>query len=514
MGCSTLHIKTEIECRVFLFDEEKGIAKPGSYFNLEVRKGEQDLLFVSTNDETLRCQMLYNVEENDCDYRILLRKVQFIQYSQDFLEKMRLAEQGDADAQLCLARIYYRGAEGVKQDYAESVYWLHKSAEQGLVEAQVDLGYCYVEGIGVNQDYTEAAKWLRKAAELGWNSAQYFLGRCYYNNKDYAEAEKWLRKAVENGYNTARELLVKIESKLDEQKKQINNVTTPYYLFFDTETTGVPRNYNAPASDTKNWPRLVQLGWILTDEKGNILNNGNEIVRPEGYVIPTDASMVHGITTEIALQYGKPLQNVIDAFLNDVKRAQCLVGHNISFDKCVVGAELYRLGLPDIVSKKRSICTMVSSTDFCKIPGYDGYKYPKLQELYRKLFGCDFEDAHDAMADITATKRCFFELERIGVVLYSDSKYYDFGKADVICRFNFCELFEKSEFKNVKCGSNIYGNYIVLLPSITGLEYTAVAYASDGSGRKHDYDKDSLIIYENSEGEFALEFGECEEDDD
>ena len=84
MGCSTLHIKTEIECRVFLFDEEKGIAKPGSYFNLEVRKGEQDLLLVSTNDETLRCQMLYNVEENDCDYRILLEKSQFVHYSLEF----------------------------------------------------------------------------------------------------------------------------------------------------------------------------------------------------------------------------------------------------------------------------------------------------------------------------------------------------------------------------------------------------------------------------------------------
>lgn len=48
MGISVLHIKTEVECRVYLFDEEKGIAKPGTYFNLEVRKGEQDLLFVST----------------------------------------------------------------------------------------------------------------------------------------------------------------------------------------------------------------------------------------------------------------------------------------------------------------------------------------------------------------------------------------------------------------------------------------------------------------------------------
>lgn len=74
MGTSVLHIKTEVECRVYLFDEEKGIAKPGTYFNLEVRKGEQDLLFVSTKDEGLFGRMIYNVEEHDCDYRLTVEK--------------------------------------------------------------------------------------------------------------------------------------------------------------------------------------------------------------------------------------------------------------------------------------------------------------------------------------------------------------------------------------------------------------------------------------------------------
>lgn len=78
----------------------------------------------------------------------------------------------------------------------------------------------------------------------------------------------------------------------------------------------------------------------------------------------------------------------------------------------MVGAELYRLGIADTVSTARSLDTMVAATDYCKIPGVYGYKWPKLIELHRKLFGCDFEDAHDAMADITATKKCFFEMKR------------------------------------------------------------------------------------------------------
>lgn len=189
-----------------------------------------------------------------------------------------------------------------------------------------------------------------------------------------------------------------------------------YYLFFDTETTGVPQDYNAPASNTGNWPRLVQLGWILTDGTGVIISSGNEIVKPEGFVIPSDASHVHGITTEIALRDGKPLRQVIQSFLKDSNGAKCFVGHNVSFDQRVVGAELYRLGIADTISTAKSLDTMKAATDYCKIPGTYGYKWPKLIELHRKLFGCDFEDAHDAMADITATKKCFFEMKRRGLI--------------------------------------------------------------------------------------------------
>lgn len=77
MATSILHIKTEIECKVFLFDEEKGIATPGKYFNLEVRKGEQDLLFVSTADKDIQCSLQYEIEETDCDYRIMIEESQF-----------------------------------------------------------------------------------------------------------------------------------------------------------------------------------------------------------------------------------------------------------------------------------------------------------------------------------------------------------------------------------------------------------------------------------------------------
>ena len=189
------------------------------------------------------------------------------------------------------------------------------------------------------------------------------------------------------------------------------------YLFFDTETTGIPQDYKAPCTDTDNWPRLVQLGWILTDSRGNELRRGNRIVRPEGFEIPTAASDVHGITTERALAEGEPLRDVMLAFGADLNESGWLVGHNIDYDLHVVGTEYYRLGYDHrIMFARPYVCTMQATIDFCNSPGKYGPKWPRLQELYVRLFGREFDGAHDAMADISATKECFFELLRRNVI--------------------------------------------------------------------------------------------------
>lgn len=192
---------------------------------------------------------------------------------------------------------------------------------------------------------------------------------------------------------------------------------SPYYLFFDTETTGIPINYNAPTSDSLNWPRLVQLSWIVTDKDCRVLQQHDHIIYPDGFSIPNDAARIHGITTKIAQAKGVPLQKAIEEFLADFNKVEIIVGHNIAFDKRIVGAELIRLGKKDVMQTKTSRCTMESSTDFCKIYARNGgYKWPKLQELHKKLFGCEFEDAHNSMSDVTATLDCFRELKKRGIM--------------------------------------------------------------------------------------------------
>ncbi|WP_297335988.1 DNA polymerase III subunit alpha [Algoriphagus sp.] len=188
------------------------------------------------------------------------------------------------------------------------------------------------------------------------------------------------------------------------------------YIIFDTETTGLPRDYNAPMSDVDNWPRLVQLAWQLHDAKGKLLSNHNYIVKPEGFTIPYNAEKVHGISTKRALAEGHDLKKVLAIFEEDVAEAKHLVGHNIEFDINVVGSEFIRaeLGMPLTANP---LDTKDISTEFCAIPGGKGgkFKWPTLTELHQKLFGKGFGDAHDAAYDVDATARCFFGLITQGV---------------------------------------------------------------------------------------------------
>ena len=188
-------------------------------------------------------------------------------------------------------------------------------------------------------------------------------------------------------------------------------------FFFDTETTGLPRNWNAPLKDLDNWPRMVQLAWLLCDAAGNELAQANRIIRPQGYVIPRDAARIHGITTERAMEEGILLTDALDEVLPQIEKAAVAIAHNISFDEKILGAECLRLGRPHPLLKKTTRCTMKESTNFCALPGrYGDFKYPNLTELHRKLFNKPFAGAHDALADVRACKAAFYELRLRGVM--------------------------------------------------------------------------------------------------
>ncbi len=118
-----------------------------------------------------------------------------------------LAEQGVAEAQSNLG-VLYRNGLGVLQDYKEAGKWYRLSAEQGRADAQNDLGFMYQNGQGVLQDFKESLRLFRLSAEQGYADAQVSVGMMYDNGQgvpqDHKEAVKWWKLAAEQGSSKAQ----------------------------------------------------------------------------------------------------------------------------------------------------------------------------------------------------------------------------------------------------------------------------------------------------------------------
>jgi len=198
--------------------------------------------------------------------------------------------------------------------------------------------------------------------------------------------------------------------------EDFNEADGPFYLFFDTETTGVPVDWNAPITDFDNWPRIVQIAWLVYDRKGNQILKNQFIIKPVDFEIPTEASNIHQITTEHAIRYGKSLEKVLLKFEKHCEKSKYLIAHNINFDAKVTGSEFLRILSRNPIPGLKQMCTMESSTNYCRLPGNYGYKWPTLSELHIKLFGVDFDGAHDALADIEATAKCFWKMKELTLI--------------------------------------------------------------------------------------------------
>lgn len=213
------------------------------------------------------------------------------------------------------------------------------------------------------------------------------------------------------------------------------------FIVFDTETLGLPKNYNASAEDVENWPRIIQLAWSVFDETGTLVKRVCKMIKPDGWRLMTveeayQDGLLRGKTPEAAkagssfwvdngysdeklLAEGVPMASVLAEFIEDRLKAHYAIGHNLSFDSKIVRAEMVRAGLNHIEFTAKKCCTMMKSTNYAKIPalnGRKGYKWPTLTELHNKLFGSDFTGAHDAGADVDACAKCFFELLRLKVI--------------------------------------------------------------------------------------------------
>lgn len=186
-------------------------------------------------------------------------------------------------------------------------------------------------------------------------------------------------------------------------------------MFFDTETTGFPRN-GLPA-DHPSQPHVVQLAAMLTEDDGTERAVMSMIIKPEGWTIPDEAAAIHGIDTATAERVGVPIKHAISGFMGMFRAASLLVAHNLDFDRRIIGYELARVGAT--WGGVETFCTMQAATPVLNLPptdrmkaaGFHKPKAPKLGEAFLHFFGRELDGAHDALVDVRACRDVYFALQ-------------------------------------------------------------------------------------------------------
>jgi DNA polymerase III epsilon subunit-like protein len=197
-------------------------------------------------------------------------------------------------------------------------------------------------------------------------------------------------------------------------------------LVFDTETSGLPKRAGfeklMPAWDLKSYDtcRVIQLGWAVYTPGGQLMRKRSVYIRPEGFVLEAEAAAVNKITMEQLDAEGAPVRAVLKEFAVELGQAGIVVGHNARFDVNALASEAWRLGMTDLAAAIEGApvhCTMRLAKEFCGAKGQYGIKFPRLAELYKKIFGSEPAVQHDALADVEATAACYFALRDVGIVL-------------------------------------------------------------------------------------------------
>jgi DNA polymerase-3 subunit epsilon len=181
------------------------------------------------------------------------------------------------------------------------------------------------------------------------------------------------------------------------------------YLVYDTETNGFPPK-----------ARMTQLAFILYAEDGTIIEQFESLIKPDGWVIPKQQFFIdNNMSTERCEEHGIPVFDALRRLQDALKQCSYKIAHNHNFDNQIVTNEIAFAGIePALFKYKKSFCTMLSTVEYVGAINKWGKpgKWPNLMELHNKVFGCDFEGAHDALDDVKATGNCFFELKRKGII--------------------------------------------------------------------------------------------------
>ena len=205
-------------------------------------------------------------------------------------------------------------------------------------------------------------------------------------------------------------------------------------LAFDTETTGfapkIDRSPGARVPGIADYPHILQLCFVLYDLRTQmVISKYNEYIKiPDHVPLPDAATRVNGIDKQICQLRGVPIESALLAFCEAYMSADCIVAHNIAFDRKMIEIEVHRNlpNHPKLVSLFnetfndlngiRTECTMAMGKQVCALyvekNGSRWKKAPKLSELHFHLFGTVPDNLHDALVDTTACLDCYVHMSR------------------------------------------------------------------------------------------------------
>ena len=215
---------------------------------------------------------------------------------------------------------------------------------------------------------------------------------------------------------------------------QITKIMSGLALVFDTETTGLNKTKILSQDTLHLWPFIVQFSYIMYDLSCNSIAKTVDVIikMPDNVTIPEEATNIHGITNEMSIRQGEPIEKVLSEYFHDLQKADIVIGHNIQFDLSMIKVELlriiyngrltyrqskiYRNYFHYITNMNNTYCTMHNSVNLCNIQALDKFgkpylKYPKLVELHQKLFSTTPNNLHNSLIDILATLRCYMKIQ-------------------------------------------------------------------------------------------------------
>ena len=206
-----------------------------------------------------------------------------------------------------------------------------------------------------------------------------------------------------------------------------------YLMVFDVETTGLipkkdPKLQIEPT--LKEYPYITQLSFVLYNKnKRTIEEKFNHYINiPNDIIINTNITELTGVTRE-KCDKGMDIVDALSRFYNCYMKCQKVIAHNYDFDTKMIKVELQRnrtrimdnapycINIFNIIYESicgiENYCTMKAGINICSIMtnstnGRKPYKkWPRLVELYEKLFNSTPENLHNSMVDVMVCLRCY-----------------------------------------------------------------------------------------------------------